>query len=302
MNSKRRYRGVHPIVPTAFHPDGSLDLASMERLTRFLIEREVDGVALLGFMGEAHKMTTEERGQVVDRVASTADGRLIVWVGVRALGTAGAVEQVLQAEALGADAVFVAPLPSGSELDQERHFREVAASTHLPIAIHDYPAEFGVRLSASLIARLANDGVAPYVKAEDPPVLVKQRRLLADTNGAIGVFGGLGGQWAFEELVNGAAGIMTGLAFPEVLVGIYKRLEAGDVDGARELFDGTLPLIRYEFQPGIGVGLRKHVLVRRGVFSSAYVRPPGQTPDDATLAEFESVARRVGIDIALPAF
>lgn len=301
MTTESRFTGVHTIVPTAFHPDGTLDTGSMERLVEYLLEQRADGVALLGFMGEAHKMTSSERRQVVERVVGAADGRLVVWVGVRALGTAGAIEQAQEAHALGADAVFVAPLPAGSVDDQDRHFRAVAGAAPIPVAVHDYPAEFGVRLPVDLIVRLVNDGVTPYIKAEDPPVLVKQRRLLDQTGGKAGVFGGLGGQWALEELQNGAAGIMTGLAFTEILVGIYERFQAGDVAGATELFDRTLPLMRYEFQPGIGVGLRKYVLVRRGVFSSAHVRPPAAAVDDATLAEFETLARRVGLDVAEPA-
>jgi dihydrodipicolinate synthase/N-acetylneuraminate lyase len=68
----------------------------------------------------------------------------------------------------------------------ERHYREVAAATALPVAIHDYPSEFGITIPADLIARLANDGVTPYLKAEDPPVLVKQRRILEQAPGASG--------------------------------------------------------------------------------------------------------------------
>jgi 4-hydroxy-tetrahydrodipicolinate synthase len=292
------FHGVHPIVPTPFLEDGSLDLASVDRLIDHQIAAGVDGVAILGFMGESHKLTGAERRDVISTAVARAAGRIIVWVGVRAFGTAGTIEQVQEAESHGADAVFVAPIAPGTPAVLERHYREVAAATTLPVAIHDYPSEFGIVIPADLIARLANDGVTPYLKAEDPPVLVKQRRVLAGAPGRIGIFGGLGGMWVFEELENGAAGVMTGLAFPEVLVDIYRRHTAGDVAGAAEVFDRVLPLIRYEFQPGIGVALRKHVFVRRGVFTTATVRAPHPSVDDATLREFETVARRVGLDVA----
>ncbi|CAN5766512.1 dihydrodipicolinate synthase family protein [soil metagenome] len=292
------FTGVHPIVPTPFLEDGSLDLESVERLVDHQVDAGVDGIAILGFMGEAHKLTGAERRDVMQTAVARAGGRIIVWVGVRAFGTAGAIEQVQEAEAHGADAVFVAPIAPGTAAVLDRHYRAVASATALPVAIHDYPSEFGITIPADLIAALAVDGVTPYLKAEDPPVLVKQRRVLAGAPGRIGIFGGLGGQWVLEELENGAAGVMTGLAFPEVLVDIYRRYAAGDTAGASEVFDRVLPLIRYEFQPGIGVALRKHVFVRRGVFGTATVRPPHPSIDDATIREFERVAERCGLDVA----
>ena len=294
------FNGVHPIVPTPFLADGALDLASVERLVDYQVAAGVQGIAVLGFMGEAHKLRGAERRSVIETAVARAAGRILVWVGVRAFGTAGSIEQVQEAQALGADAVFVAPIAPGTPAVLERHYREVAAATTLPVAIHDYPAEFGITIPADLIARLANDGVTPYLKAEDAPVLVKQRRILEQAPGRIGVFGGLGGQWVLEELANGAAGVMTGLAFPEVLVDIVRRYRAGDVTGAGAVFDRVLPLIRYEFQPGIGVALRKHVFVRRGVFSTAAVRAPSPSVDEATIAEFEAVAARVGLDVQTP--
>jgi len=300
MSTSPPFTGVHPIVPTPFLDDGSIDLASVDRLVDHQVAAGVQGIAILGFMGEAHKLRGAERRSVIEAAVARSAGRVLVWVGIRAFGTAGTIEQVQEAEALGADAVFVAPIAPGTPTVLERHYREVAAATALPVAIHDYPAEFGISIPADLIARLANDGVTPYLKAEDPPVLVKQRRILAGAPGRIGIFGGLGGMWVLEELANGAAGVMTGLAFPEVLVDIVQRYRAGDVEGAAAVFDRVLPLIRYEFQPGIGVALRKHVFQRRGVFATTAVRAPSPPVDAATIAEFEAVARRVGLDVATP--
>ena len=294
------YWGVHPIVPTPFHDDGRVDLDSVRRLVDALVGAGVQGLAILGFMGESHKLMGSERRAVLATAVDQAAGRLPVWVGVRGLGTAGCIEQVQEAEAGGASAVFVAPIAPQSDAALERHFRAVAAGTSLPMALHDYPESFGITLSVDLIGRLARDGVAPYLKAEDPPVIAKQRQVLAAADGRVGVFGGLGGAWVYEELEAGAAGVMTGFAFPEVLVEIVARFAAGDRAGAAAVFDRALPLIRYEFQPGIGVALRKHVFRRRGVFAGEHVRAPAAPVDAATLAGFEAVAERCGLRIDAP--
>lgn len=289
--------GVNPILPTPFHEDGRLDTTSLERLVDLMEEVGADGVAILGFMGEAHKLSASEREEVVRTVVARAGGRLAVWVGVRALGTAGAVEQAREAESLGADAVFVAPIAPQNDEALYRHFRTVAESTALPLILHDFPASFGLTLSVPLIARLAREGHAPYIKLEDTPALPKVTAVLAAADGKIGVFGGLGGQFFLEELERGAAGIMTGFAFPEVLVEIWRRFSAGDRDGAAALFHRTVDLMRYEFQPGVGLGFRKHVYRRLGVFESEACRPPATVPTGLDLEEFERVVVRCGLSL-----
>lgn len=289
--------GVNPILPTPFHQDGRLDTASLERLVDLMARIGADGVAILGFLGEAHKLSGAEREEVVRTVVARAAGRLSVWVGVRALGTAGAVEQAEQAEALGADAVFVAPIAPQNDDALYRHFRTVSEATSLPLILHDYPASFGLTLSVPLIARLAREGVAPYIKLEDTPALPKVSAVIQASQGAIGVFGGLGGQFFLEELDRGAAGIMTGFAFPEVLVEIHRRFRAGDRSGAAEVFHRTVDLMRYEFQPGIGLAFRKHVYRLRGTFESDACRPPATVPSERDLEEFAGVAARCGLSL-----
>ena len=65
-----------------------------------------------------------------------------------------------------------------------------------------------------------------------------------------------------EELLAGATGAMTGFAFPEILVQIVSLYRAGRVDEAADVFYRAVPLMRFEFQEGIGMAIRKEVLHR----------------------------------------
>ena len=105
----------------------------------------------------------------------------------------------------------------------------------------------------------------------------------------IGIFGGLGGVFLLEELLAGATGAMTGFAFPEILVKIVKLFHAGDVEGAAQAFYPFVPLMRFEFQEGIGMAIRKEVLKRRGAIACADIRPPGAKLDKTTLAALDHV-------------
>src|SRR5258708_1133837 len=88
------------------------------------------------------------------------------------------------------------------------------------------------------------------------------------------MFGGLGGVFLLEELISGATGAMTGFAFPEILARIMKCWSAGERDAAADVFYRAVPLMRFEFQEGIGMAIRKEVLRRRGALASAATRAP----------------------------
>ena len=298
MTEGEHLRGVYTIMPTPFTPDGDLDLESVERLVDFQIAAGIHGLAILGFLGEAHKLSGLERRAVIERTVGRAAGRVPVWVGVRAIGTPASVEQAREAQDLGAGAVFAAP----GELQDDRaifsHYRQVQAALRIPVLIHDFPENFGVTISPEVVARLGREGGVHHIKLEEPPVNLKISRILELAGGQVGVFGGLGGTFFLEELERGAVGTMTGFAFPEVLLKIYDLFQAGDRAGAARVFDRYLPLIRYEFQPKLGLALRKHTYCRRGVIASDHVRAPGISLDERTTDELRRVVERVGLRLS----
>jgi 4-hydroxy-tetrahydrodipicolinate synthase len=122
------------------------------------------------------------------------------------------------------------------------------------------------------------------------------RERIAEANGqrstggtTVQIFGGLGGVFLLEELISGATGAMTGFAFPEILVRIVASFRAGQIDEAADLFYRTVPLMRFEFQEGIGMAIRKGVLHRRGALASPATRPPAGNMDAATTQALDRV-------------
>ncbi len=278
-------KGIYPIVPTPFDPSGDVDLKSIDALTSFMARRGVNGLAVLGALGEGHKLDDGERSAVIERFAAAMPEGLGLVVGVRAAATRLAMGMAVNAEKRGADALLLGPLPVQNDKAIYTYYRRVSAAVDRPVIIHDYPAATGITMSPELIAEMFK--TIPnirYIKLEDPPTGPKMDAIWNLTGKTLKVFGALGGLYAFEELDRGAVGIMTGFAYPELLVDLYRRYTRGDIDGAAELFYDILPLNRLEFQPGIGVSLRKNILVKRGVFTSAHVRHPGPEADPVTLA------------------
>ena len=292
------FKGVYPILPTPFTESGELDIDSIRRLIDYQKTTGVAGVAVLGFMGEADKLSDAERRAVLETASQQAAGELEMWVGIRTLGTMGAVEAAQIAEANGATCVFVAPIPIQNDAELYRHFQTVKESVSIPVMIHDYPASFGVILSPELIARLGQDGICPYIKLEDLPVGPKLTKVRELSNDRVGVFGGLGGIYFMEELERGALGIASGLTFSEVLVHIYNLYSSGEPEKAAKSFQHYASLLRYEFQPKLGLAFRKHVYHKRGIFSTNVVRhPAGMALDAYTAMEYERVIERCGLSL-----
>jgi 4-hydroxy-tetrahydrodipicolinate synthase len=96
-------------------------------------------------------------------------------------------------------------------------------------------------------------------------------------------------------LRRGAAGTMTGFAYPEILKAIRVAFAAGDLARAAALNDRFLPYLVFEGQLKVGLGIRKEVLRRRGVLTTARTRALNPLPDPATLAELDDVLARVGL-------
>lgn len=292
-----KFSGVHWMLATPFHEDESIDTVSMAKLVDKAVSSGCEGMVCLGVTGEAARLTDRERYQLAETVVQGAQG-LPVTVGTTAGSTAAAIERSKEAQELGAAAVMVSPPTMGKPNPDAvfSHYSRLADAIDIPIVVQDYPSTSGVHMSPDFIARLSSGiPAAQYLKLEDPPTPPKIsaiRKLVGDD---MPIFGGLGGVFLLEELARGSAGAMTGFAYPEVLVDICRQMAEGDRAKAEELFTRCLPLMLFEFQEGIGVGIRKYALHSRGFIENPKVRHPGPNPTDETKEEFHRLVEAVGL-------
>lgn len=294
----RSAKGVFVIAPTPFLPDGSLDLPSADRMTDAFLAAGASGMTLLGIMGEAPKLTQEESVTFVDRVLKRVAGRVPVVVGASAPGFAQMKALSRAVVDLGAAGIMVSP-PPGLKGDEAviAYIAQAMDAAGAPFVLQDYPQLSGITMTAPMIARMAADPRMVMLKAEDWPGLDKLtaiRRLEAEGKmPRVSILGGVGGQFLPEELARGADGIMTGYAFPEMLVKVCELMWAGQRDAAQDLFDIHLPLIRTEVQPGLGLAIRKYVLKQRGIIAHDTLRAPGPKLTAETAGEVDYLLKRL---------
>lgn len=292
--------GVFNILATPFDAQRQIDFASLRRLVEFQIDKGAYGLTILGVLGEAAKMSVDERKQVVDTVFETVAGRVQVVVGTSHADVNTCIALSKAAFASGAAGVMVAPprMNNPSDDDVIGLYASIAEQIDQPIVVQDFPPVNGITMPAEMLARLAEQiPNARYLKLEDPPLMQKIGAIREATD-KFAIFGGLGGMFFLEELERGAAGTMTGFAFTEILVAVYQKYTNGKHAEAERIFDQYLPLIRYENQPVINLTIRKELLYRRGAIANAALRDPFAPIDAGTHGEIERVLRRVGINDA----
>jgi 4-hydroxy-tetrahydrodipicolinate synthase len=300
MKLTHKAAGTFAIAPTPFHDDGRIDDKSIDRITDFYAETGCDGVTVLGIMGEAPKLESSEAEAVATRFVKRAKDMQII-VGVSAPGFASMRALARKSMDAGAAGVMIAPPPSLRTDDQiTAYFKqaEEAIGDDVPWVLQDYPLTLSVVMTPAVIRKIIMDSKScVMLKHEDWPGLEKISALRGlQKDGSLrplSILTGNGGLFLDFEMERGADGAMTGYAFPELLIDVVRLSKQGDRDGAHDLFDAHLPLIRYEQQQGVGLTVRKYVLQKRGVIASMAQRKPGSGITAAARAEVDYLLSRV---------
>ncbi|WP_454056310.1 dihydrodipicolinate synthase family protein [Cupriavidus sp. Marseille-Q8015] len=293
-------KGVFPIAPTPFLDDGTIDTASIDRLTDFYLACGSTGITVLGQLGEAPKLEHAESVEVATRMIRRAS-RLPVVVGVSAPGFAAMRALTREVMDRGAAGVMIAP-PNTLRTDDQivGYYRQAveAIGADVPFVIQDYPLTFSVQMTPGVIRRIVTElPSCAMLKHEDWPGLEKISTLRGfEKDGSmrhISILCGNNGLFLDYEVERGADGANTGYCFPDMLCDVVRLNAEGKREEAHDLFDAHLPLLRYEQQPGAGLAVRKYVMMRRGLLTSAAQRKPAAVMSATARAEVDHLLRRL---------
>jgi 4-hydroxy-tetrahydrodipicolinate synthase len=267
--------GVWGVLATPLSADGShVDTESLAHQVRHYERIGATGLTALGVFGEAARLTPAERRAVVATVVE-AGPRLPLVVGISALDLHAAcveAENVLDLVD-GRLAGLMVQVSSPDPHELVRHLTAVAERTGQGLVVQDYPVVSGVSIATTdLVAAVGQVPAAVAVKSESSPSAPAVAELVAGLD--VPVFGGLGGTCLLDELSVGAAGAMTGFSVPEGLIACVEAYRSSGFAAARDVWRNYLPLVNFEFQRGIALGLRKRSLVLRGLIAHDAVRPP----------------------------
>ena len=285
------WRGIFPIVVTPFTEGYELDEKSLRKLVHFCLRAGVHGLVGPANASEFSTLSDDERKRWIEIVVAETGGQVPV-IGSTTSGHAlPTVALSRYAQKVGANGIMSMP-PHVQHPDAAgcyAYYQALSEALDVPIMVQNYIGPIGTPMSPDLLARMCRDlPRVEYIKEETLP----SSRMMSATIAAAGkfckgVFGGQGGLYLVDEYRRGTAGNMPACEIPDVQVALWNKLEAGDMAGARTLFNRVLPLVNYERQ--YGVGLYKEILYRRGVVATRVCRTPGRDLDDNDRAELDAI-------------
>ena len=303
-------RGVYPVSPTPFLPNGDIDRESIARLCSFYRRAGAKGVTVLGLLGEGAKLDAQESVETVRCFAEYAEGLELI-VGATAPGFSAMRYIANEAMAAGAVGVMVGP-PTTLRTNEQvvGYYASVAEAlgSGVPFIIQDYPLVNQVVFTTEVLREIVEKNpTCVSIKHEDWPGMDKLRTLKKyikeGTMRKIPILIGNGGLFVDFEYAAEADGAMTGYPFPEMLVRCLELMDEGKRDEMQDLFDAHLPYLRYEAQPKIGVAIRKYVLCRRGVLAHETQRKPMISLSEGTRKDvdylLDRLVRKTGVELKL---
>jgi 4-hydroxy-tetrahydrodipicolinate synthase len=285
-------RGFFAIAMTPFEEMGDLIWEDLEKEFDWIVRAGAHGLVWPVNDSEQSMLSFPERIQGIELMVKTVGGRIPVVTGVADTSKAGAVALSEAAGKAGSNAVIALPpwsVKMSSDVLIEDYYRAIADAAGVPVVVQNLLPPMGSGLSSAQIVELSRKiPQIEYVKEERDPHGQYVSELLELAGPEFkGVF--TGGQ--LLGIVNGhrrgAAGNMASSELTDIQSQIWDLMEAGKEDEARRLQDFEAIFLRC-MRTIPRQGPRKHVLMRRGVFSSDALRSLGKPElDSVFMAELE---------------
>ncbi len=285
---KPLWTGVFPAVTTQFHRDQSLDLEGTLRHVETLVASGIDGLIVLGSLGENQTLDPAEKRQMLVETVRHVAGRIPVLSGVAETSAAAACQYTRDAEALGAAGFMIMPamVYKADVREALTWFRKIGGSTGLPWMLYNNPVSYPVDITPELFAELSD--VENLVALKESSGNTRRITELHNTVGdRYAIFTGVD-DLMLESAILGIDGWVagTGIAFPRENQRLWELARQGAWDEARALYRWFQPLLKLDTHVHF-VQYIKLCLAETGL-GSEWVREP-RLPIDG--AEREQVLR-----------
>lgn len=132
------FQGVIPALITPFTDGGDVDVAAVDKIVDFLLQRGAQGLYVCGSTGEGLGQTVAQRKTMCAAAVQACAGRVPVMVMVSAPKVEDSKELARHAEETGADAIScIAPPGQPGQFDAAvTYWKEIGASCQLPFYVY----------------------------------------------------------------------------------------------------------------------------------------------------------------------
>ncbi len=162
----QNFKGIFPYLISPVVENGDVKEEVLARLVNHLLDCGVHGLTPLGSTGEFFYLTWEQKQKIVETVVKAANHRVPVVAGVACSNTREAIEQVQTFQGIGVDGILGVlnvyfPLQQNSIYE---YYRDLAASTNLPIVIYNNPKFSGFEITTETLLKLSKIPNIQYYK------------------------------------------------------------------------------------------------------------------------------------------
>jgi 1-pyrroline-4-hydroxy-2-carboxylate deaminase len=235
-------------VTTQFRVDQSLDLRATGKHVETLLQAGVDGLIMLGTVGENGTLEYAEKLEVMRSTRQQVGKRAPVLAGVAEGSTALACRFAADAQKAGMDGLMVLPamIYKSDPRETIAHFRAVARASDLPILVYNNPVSYGVDVTPSMFVDLADEPKFVAVKESSENV-----RRITDLKNLCGdrymLFCGVD-DLVLESVLLGAVGWVSGLvnAFPTENRLLWDLAVSGRYEEALHIYRWYTPLLHLD--------------------------------------------------------
>ena len=271
-------RGILLPFPTPFGSDCGAHLRALRSNIEKWNAMGVDGYVALGSTGERVHLDDGECLEVIEAAREAVPKPLAFIVGAGQQGTRATVREVRRFAAAGADALLVITphfyrqaMTQAALID---HYTVVADASPVPVILYSMPEFTSVTLAPETVARLSEHENIIGIKDSSGDLinLTETLRLVPEDFAVLTGNGSL----LYAALSAGAQGaiLAVGCVAPRLALAIYRAVQEGDHEAARDMQRRLTPLAR-AVTVRYGIGGLKAALDLLG-FSGGAVRAPLQ--------------------------
>ena len=245
---------VYSASITPLEEDGTLDVAGLNKIFERNIRHGIDGIFILGSMGEWSEFSDVFRDQLIAESVKAATGRTELLVGITSQTLDGALANMQRASSHVFDS-YVFMLPKKAEVaDPVKDIVTVLDAADRPVFYYHCPPANGVDLSLSQFEEiLAHPNLKGIKNSASNMWLRRELILMKKTQGFRPLL--LEGQeWAVDEaLLVGYDGMLCGMGAlgSKFMMNIAQAVDSGDVAEAVKMQNRFIQLFHGVYGPNL---------------------------------------------------
>lgn len=231
-------KGIIVPIVTPVDEENHINEEAMARVVNYIIDGGVHGILAFGSNGKFFAIDADEQRKALACMVKTADKRVPVYMGIAGITTKECVETAKMAKEENADGISILPpmFISPSEDELYAHIVTIAETVpDLPVLLYNNPGKVGYGLSVNLVNRLADVPNIVGIKDTSGNMTLTAEFIRTTRDKGFKVMAGKD-TMILGSLAYGAVGAIASTAniVPELVVEIYDKYMAGDIEGACE--------------------------------------------------------------------